>query len=215
MEDRIDVEQRLNYQEDGRDPWLPGYFLASNSVFADPAGRKMGTVHVLKDISERKRAEEKYRTLVSNVQEGVFITTPQGHFLDFNDAFLRMSGYSTREELLKVDTGILYANPADRERLRKLLCDYGSVADFEFDILRKDGEIRSVMESSNAVKDAAGNVTAYQGFLLDITERKRAEQEIRRRNRELMVLNSIANTLTESLDLSDSLHRTLRQLSEL
>ena len=200
---------------DDPDPWLPGYFLASNSVFADPAGRKMGTVHVLKDISDRKRAEEKYRTLVSNVQEGVFITTPQGHFLDFNDAFLRMSGYSSRDELMKIDTSILYANPADRERLKKLLYDYGSVADFEFDILRKDGEIRSVTESSNAVKDIAGNVTAYQGFLLDITERKRAEQEIRRRNRELLVLNSIANTLTESLDLSDSLHRTLRQLAEL
>jgi PAS domain S-box-containing protein len=200
---------------DDPDPWLPGYFLASNSVFADPAGRKMGTVHVLKDISDRKRAEEKYRTLVSNVQEGVFITTPQGHFLDFNDAFLRVSGYSSRDELMKIDTSILYANPADRERLKKLLYDYGSVADFEFDILRKDGEIRSVTESSNAVKDIAGNVTAYQGFLLDITERKRAEQEIRRRNRELLVLNSIANTLTESLDLSDSLHRTLRQLAEL
>jgi len=44
-------------------------------------------------------------------------------------------------------------------------------------------------------------VTAYQGFLLDITERKRAEHEIRRRNRELLVLNSIAKTLTESMDL--------------
>ncbi|HEX9233800.1 MAG TPA: PAS domain S-box protein [Candidatus Acidoferrum sp.] len=200
---------------DDPDPWLPGYFLASNSVFADPAGRQMGTVHVLKDISDRKRAEEKYRTLVSNVQEGVFITTPQGHFLDFNDAFLRIAGYSTREELVKSDTGALYANPADRERLKKLLFDHGSVSDFEFDILRKDGEIRTVTESSNAVRDTSGNVTAYQGFLLDITERKRAEHEIRRRNRELMVLNSIANTLTESLDLSDSLHRTLRQLSEL
>ncbi len=184
-------------------------------MFADPAGRQMGTVHVLKDISDRKRAEEKYRTLVSNVQEGVFITTPQGHFLDFNDAFLRIAGYSTREELVKSDTGALYANPADRERLKKLLFDHGSVSDFEFDILRKDGEIRTVTESSNAVRDTSGNVTAYQGFLLDITERKRAEHEIRRRNRELMVLNSIANTLTESLDLSDSLHRTLRQLSEL
>ena len=40
---------------DDPDPWLPGYFLASNSVFADPAGRQMGTVHVLKDISDRKR----------------------------------------------------------------------------------------------------------------------------------------------------------------
>jgi len=50
------------------------------------------------------------------------------------------------------------------------------------------------MESSIAVREASGVVTAYQGFLLDITERKRAEHEIRRRNRELLVLNSIAKT---------------------
>jgi PAS domain S-box-containing protein len=201
---------------DEPDPWLPGYFLASNSTFADPSGRVDGTVHVLKDITERKRAEEKYQTLVSSVQEGVFISTPQGRFLDFNDALLRMTGYETREELLAVDipTGI-YNNPADRERLKKLLQQHGSVADFEFEMRRKDGEIRTMLESSIAVREASGTVTAYQGFLLDITERKRAEQEIRRRNRELLVLNSIAQTLTESLDLSDSLHRTLRQMAEL
>src|SRR5262249_44215300 len=50
---------------DDPDPWLRGYFLASNSTFADPAGHDLGTVHVLKDITDRKRAEEKYRTLVS------------------------------------------------------------------------------------------------------------------------------------------------------
>jgi PAS domain S-box-containing protein len=200
---------------DDPDPWLRGYFLASNSIFADPAGRQLGIVHVLKDISDRKRAEEKYRTLVSNVQEGVFISTPQGRFLDFNDAFLRISGYATREDLMNADTRSLYANPADRDRLRKLLFDHGAVADFEFEMRRKDGETRTVLESSNAVRDISGNVTAYQGFLLDITERKRAEQEVRRRNRELLVLNSIATTLNESLDLSDSLHRTLRQMSEL
>jgi two-component system NtrC family sensor kinase len=200
---------------DDPDPWLPGFFLASNSVFADPSGKQMGVVHVLKDISERKRAEEKYRTLVSNVQEGVFISTPQGRFLDFNDAFVRISGYSTREELLNVDVAKLFVNLVDRERLKRLLFDHGSVTDFEFDIRRKDGEVRTVTESSTAVRDASGNVTAYQGFLLDITERKRAEQEIRRRNRELLVLNSISTTLNESMDLSDSLHRTLRQLSEL
>jgi len=200
---------------DDPDPWLPGYFLASNSAFADPVGRQMGTVHVLKDISDRKRAEEKYRTLVSNVQEGVFISTPQGRFLDFNDAFLRIAGYATRDELMRIDTATLYANPVDRDRLKKLLLDHGSVADFEFDIKRKDGEIRTVTESSNAVRDLSGNVTAYQGFLLDITERKRAELEIRRRNRELLVLNSIASTLTESMDLTASLHRTLMQLAEL
>ncbi|OLD80479.1 MAG: hypothetical protein AUF67_12010 [Acidobacteria bacterium 13_1_20CM_58_21] len=201
---------------DEPDPWLPGYFLASNSTFTDPSGLQLGTVHVLKDITDRKRAEEKYRTLISSVQEGVFISTPQGRFLDFNDALLRMTGYENREELLGIDIPTaFYANTSDRARLTKLLQQHGTVADFEFEMLRKDGEIRTMLESSIAVRDATGNVTAYQGFLLDITERKQAEYEIRRRNRELMVLNSIAQTLTESMDLSDSLHRTLRQISEL
>jgi PAS domain S-box-containing protein len=201
---------------DEPDPWLPGYFLASNSTFTDPSGLQLGTVHVLKDITDRKRAEEKYRTLVSSVQEGVFISTPQGRFLDFNDALLRMTGYETREELMAVDIpGAFYANSSDRERLKRLLQQHGTVADFEFEMRRKDGETRTMLESSIAVRDTAGNVTAYQGFLLDITERKQAESEIRRRNRELLVLNSIGQTLTESLDLSDSLHRTLSQMAEL
>ena len=201
---------------DEPDPWLPGYFLSSNSTFTDPGGRQLGTVHVLKDITDRKRAEEKYRTLVSSVQEGVFISTPQGRFLDFNDALLRMTGHDSREDLMAVDIPTsFYANQSDRERLKKLLHQHGAVADFEFDMRRKDGELRTMLESSIAVRDAEGNVTAYQGFLLDITERKQAEQEVRRRNRELLVLNSIAQTLSESMDLSDSLHRTLRQMSEL
>jgi two-component system NtrC family sensor kinase len=200
---------------DETDPWLPGYFLASNSTFTDPEGRQLGTVHVLKDITDRKRAEEKYRTLISNVQEGVFISTPAGRFLDFNDALMRMLGYEHRDELLSVEISSMYANSGDRERLKKLLHEHGSVADFEFEIRRRDGEVRTMMESSIAVRDAANVVTAFQGFLLDITDRKRAEQEIRRRNRELLVLNSIAQTLSESMDLNDSLYRTLRQISEL
>src|SRR2546430_4721381 len=129
---------------------------------------------VLKDITERKRAEEKYRTLVSNVQEGVFISTPQGRFLDFNDALLRMSGYESRDELMAIDIpGAFYKNPADRERLKRLLNEHGAVADFEFEMRRKDGEVRTMLESSITVRDAGGNVTAYQGFLQDITERDR------------------------------------------
>lgn len=72
-----------------------------------------------------------------------------------------------------------------------------------------------MMESSIAVRDSSGAMTALQGFLLDITDRKRAEQEIRRRNRELMVLNSIGQALMESMDLTDAIHRTLRQMAEL
>ena len=201
---------------DSPDPWLQGFFLASNSTFTDPSGHKLGTIHVLKDITERKKAEEKYRMLVASVQEGVFISTVQGRFLDFNDALMRITGYDDRDELMQLDIGhTLYVNPAERERLRKILQEHGAVKDFEFEIRRKDGEIRTVSESSTAVRDAKGNVTAHQGFILDITERRRAEREIRRRNRELVVLNSIAETLVASLDLNDSIHRILRQLLEL
>jgi PAS domain S-box-containing protein len=213
--DRCPYCEGMAGEGDETDPWLHGFFLASNSTFTDPQGRQLGTVHVLKDITDRKKAEEKYRTLVSNVQEGVFISTPAGRFLDFNDALMRMLGYERRDELLSADISSIYVSPSDRDRLKKLLHEHGSVADFEFEIRRKDGEVRTVMESSIAVRDSAGNVTAFQGFLLDITDRIRAEQEIRRRNRELLVLNSIAQTLIESMDLSDSLHRALRQLSEL
>jgi len=201
---------------DSADPWLQGFFLASNSTFTDPSGHKLGTIHVLKDITERKKAEEKYRMLVASVQEGVFISTVQGRFLDFNDALMRITGYDDRDELMQLDIGQkLYVNPAERERLKKILQEHGAVKDFEFEIRRKDGELRTVSESSTAVRDAKGNVTAHQGFVLDITERRRAEQEIRRRNRELVVLNSIAETLVASLDLNDSIHRILRQLLEL
>jgi PAS domain S-box-containing protein len=206
----------ISGEGDDPDPWLQGFFLASNSQFIDPAGRQLGTIHVLKDITERKKAEEKYRALVASVQEGVFIATVNGRFLDFNAAMMRITGYENRDELQGIDIGQrLYANPAEYERLRKLLHEHGSVNDFEFDIRRKDGEIRSVSESSTAVRDTAGNVIAYQGFLLDVSERRRAEHQIRRRNRELMVLNSIAETLSYTLDLSESVHRTLRQMLEL
>jgi PAS domain S-box-containing protein len=206
----------ISGEGDYPDPWLHGFFLASNSQFTDPSGRHLGTIHVLKDITERKKAEEKYRTLVASVQEGVFIATMNGRFLDFNDAMMRITGYDNRDELLGIDVGQqLYAHPAEYERLSKLLHEHGSVNDFEFDIRRKDGETRTVSESSTAVRDSNGAVIAYQGFLLDVSERRRAEHQIRRRNRELMVLNSIAETLSYTLDLGESVQRTLRQMLEL
>jgi PAS domain S-box-containing protein len=206
----------LSGDADYPDPWLQGYFLASTSTFTDHGGHKLGTIHVLKDITERKKAEEKYRTLVASVQEGVFISTAQGRFLDFNGALMRITGYDNRDELMQVEIGqTLFVSAAERERLKKLLSEHGSVNDFEYEIRRKDGELRTVSESSTAVRDAYGNVTAYQGFLLDVTERRHAENEIRRRNRELVVLNSLAETLASTLEMHDSIQKTLRQILDL
>jgi two-component system NtrC family sensor kinase len=201
---------------DALDPTFGGYLLASNSDFHDPLGRRLGTIHVLKDLTEHREAEEKYRSLFGNVQEGVFISTPDGHFVDFNDAFMLLMGYRKREGLLKAEiAATFYVNPSDRERLKKLLREHGAVKDFEFQMRRADGEVRTLRESSYARRDASGTIKEIFGFVLDVTERQQAELEIRRRNRELMVLNSIASSLSQPLDLDDLLHAALKQVVEL
>ncbi|MGC1639141.1 MAG: PAS domain S-box protein, partial [Pseudolabrys sp.] len=77
-------------------------FIPYPTPIHDETGKLVGAVNMLVDITDRKRAEEKYRTLISNVQEGVFISTPPGRFLDFNDALMRMLGYEHRDELMSV-----------------------------------------------------------------------------------------------------------------
>jgi PAS domain S-box-containing protein len=198
------------------DPMFGGYFLATDSVFHDSAGGRLGTIHVLKDVTLSRQAENKYRTLFEKVQEGVFISTPQGQFLDFNDAFMRILGYENHDELLREDVyAQVYVNPADCERRQRLLDEYGEVVDFEFQFRRRDGEIRTAHESSFATRDEAGHVIAYQGFLLDITEQKQADWDIRRRNRALLALNAIGELLNQSSGLEEGLTAALLKVTEL
>ena len=203
-------------RDDAIDPTFGGYFLVTDSIFHDSTGGRLGTIHVLKDVTISRQAENKYRTLFEKVQEGVFISTPQGQFLDFNDAFMRILGYENHDELLQEDISAqLYVNPVDRERRQRLLSDYGEVVDFEFQFRRRDGEIRTAHESSFATRDEAGKVIAYQGFLLDITEQKQADFDIRRRNRALLALNSIGELLNQSSVIEEGLTAALLKVTEL
>ena len=83
---------------------------------------------------------------------------------------------------------------------------------FEISLRRKDGSLLSALESSFATRDQAGKIDCYQGLLLDVTEKKHAEDEIRRRNRELNALNAMAVIATQSFDLDEILNLTLRQV---
>jgi PAS domain S-box-containing protein len=198
------------------DATFGGHFLVTNSDFHDSEGDRLGTIHVLKDFTERRQAENKFRSLFERVQEGIFISTPDGRFLDFNDAFMRILGYEDREELRQVDIApTLYVEPADRERLKRLLQESGEVTDFEFRFRRRDGDIRTALESSFVTRDDSGAIAAYQGFVLDVTERKNAEMEIRRRNRELLALNAIADSLSQSSALEGVLARAILKIAEL
>src|SRR6266516_4955358 len=115
---------------------------------------------------------------------------------------------------LNVDIG-LYASREQREVFRREVELHNYVRNFEVTLRRKDGALLSAMESSFATRNAEGKIERYQGFLLDITEKKRAEEEIRRRNRELNALNAMAVIATQSFDLDEILNLTLRQVISL
>lgn len=198
---------------EGPDPCFGGYSLVSTSSYTDQSSKKKGTIHVIRDTTERRAAEEKYRLLFEQVQEGVFVSTPEGKLVDCNDAFIQMLGYNTREELTALNVEEqLYASPEQREVFRREIEKHNYVRNFEVTMRRKDGSLLIAVESSFASRDSFGKIDRYQGFLLDMTEKKRAEEEIRRRNRELNALNAMAVIATQSFDLDEILNLTLRQV---
>ena len=201
---------------EGVDPCFGGYSMVSTSSYSEQNSHLKGTIHVVRDTSDRRAAEEKFRLLFEQVQEGVFVATPDGKLLDCNEAFVKMLGYSTREELmaLNIETE-LYASLEQREAFRKEMEAHNYVRNFEVVMRKKDGTLLSAAESSFATRNPSGSIERYQGFLLDMSEKKRAEDEMRRRNRELNALNAMAVIATQSFDLDEILNLTLRQVVSL
>ncbi len=198
------------------DPCFGGYSVVSTSAYAGEGRSRGGTVHVIKDTTEARAAEKRFTSLFNHMHEGVFVSTPEGKILDCNDAFVRMLGYSGKEEVLNLDIAqSLYVDMEDHKKFLSEIVRQGYVRNFEYRLRCKDGREISVIESSFATRDPGGKVERYQGVLLDVTEMKHAEDEIRRRNRELYVLNNIAVTFNQSFDLDEILQLIMLQIVEL
>ncbi|HEY6249311.1 MAG TPA: ATP-binding protein [Candidatus Angelobacter sp.] len=211
----LGMARRRTYSEDDRN------FLQAAAgqigLAAENRGLVQQLVRSVKDLSEVKAVEAGYKTLFDHVQEGVFVSSPQGRILDCNNAFFGMLGYSSREELMQVENVAesLYVDMEDRRKFLAEMREHGFVRNFEFLLRRKDGREIAVIESSFATSDPDGSNERYQGVVLDITDKKHAEDEIHRRNRELSALNSIAVTFNQSFDLDEILQTALLQIVEL
>ncbi len=131
---------------------------------------------------ERRRAEEKYRSIFENAVEGIFQTTLDGRFLTANPALARMFGYESPEELLEAVSDIgheIYAEAEHRTELYRRAQENGFVSGFEVQMYRKDGSPMWASMSARATYDAAGEIDGYEGTIEDITARKRAEEALR------------------------------------
>ncbi|HDQ40090.1 MAG TPA: PAS domain S-box protein [Desulfonatronum sp.] len=152
-------------------------------------GRDKKTKYLLgisEDITESRLAEaalrtseEKYRELFENVPVGIFQTTARGRYLSINPEYARIVGYASPSAMMNQVTDIaaqLYVRPEDRERYKNHLQEHGHVRNYEAELKRRNGQSFWVSMNTIVHHDPDGEVV-YSGFLTDITERKRAEQE--------------------------------------
>jgi len=150
---------------------------------------KEGLAVYYRDTTERQRAvkrlqeaEEKYRSLFENAVEGIFQTTVGGRLLTANPALARIAGYESPEELIADVSDLsrqIHANPEGRAEFVSLVRQHGAVTDYEHQIRRKDGTLMWLSSSARAIRDADGDLIGFEGRVVDISERKRAEEELR------------------------------------
>jgi PAS domain S-box-containing protein len=129
-----------------------------------------------------RKAEENYRGIFLNAPEGIFQTTPDGRFVAVNPALARILGYHTPEELMAQVADIgkqVYAYPLSRARFLRVLSETGSVDGMEMAMRKKDGTLIWTSMVARAVRDADGNLVRIDGLLSDVTEKKRAVEELR------------------------------------
>ncbi len=156
-------------------------FLVSTSRAPGAVEEETRTIHVLKDITDRREAERRYRELFDSIQEGLFFATPDGQFLDVNDAMVRMLGYESRDELLRADVSPhLYPTPAAKERFVRAIAERGALRNYEETLRRKDGSLLHTMQNISAVHDAQGKVIQTRGLMLDVTEQKMFQSQLQR-----------------------------------
>jgi PAS domain S-box-containing protein len=136
---------------------------------------------------ELREAEQKYRGIFENAIEGIFQTAPDGHYLSANPGLARIYGYGSPEELVAALGDIerqLYLEASRRAEFIRLVQRDGSVADFESQVRRKDGQTIWISETARAVYGPDGKVLYYEGTVQDITERKRAHEALEIRVKE-------------------------------
>ncbi len=152
------------------------------SLVRGPLAVPLYFISVVQDISARKRAEEKYRSIFEHAVEGIFQSTPEGRYLTVNPAMARIYGYAAPEEMMREVTDIgrqIYADVEERRQALAKLDGCEGVVSFECRVLRRDGTIFWIRQTSRSVRDAEGRLVCYEGSLEDITERKQAEAALR------------------------------------
>lgn len=181
--------------------------LYNATLYQDESGQVVGVFAAARDITERKRVEEKlkqseerYRSIFENVQEGIFRSTPDGRITMANQAFAKMLGYDSPEELMTCITDLnrqVYVDVEDRRKLENILEEHGFIKGYEVRHYKKDESIIWVALTMQAVYDRNGEIAYYDGINEDITDRKQRDERTRK------ALGSTVQAITVTVEMRD------------
>jgi PAS domain S-box-containing protein len=178
-------------------------------------------VATIRDVSERKAAEEqlreseaRYRDLFHSAFDVNFTVDESGQLIDINRRAEELTGYS-RSELLQLDVLQDLVIPEDREAARNAFQRLARGEEILFEVRwrTKQGEIIHFEGASTARQSETGEFLATRCTLRDITDRKKAEAGIQRQLKRLAAVRDIDQAITASLDLRVSLHVLLEKVT--
>ncbi|HZP60382.1 MAG TPA: PAS domain S-box protein, partial [Opitutaceae bacterium] len=162
------------------------------------AGGRNYVQAIIRDLRPRRAAEEalraseeRYRTLFESAVEGVYESTPEGRFRTVNPALARLLGFASAGDMIAHYQHIardLYLEPDRRTEFFRALDHGDQVVDFESEVRCRDGSTKWITENGRAVRDADHRLLYFQGFVNDVTERRRAEAALAGERERLSVM---------------------------
>jgi PAS domain S-box-containing protein len=177
---RLNYDERLN-RPDGTQRWLR----TSKLPFRDRSGNVAGVLGTYEDITERKQAEEalrisenRYRLLFERNLAGVFRTSVDGRILEFNQAAAHILGYGSTDDVRTLRMADIHYSKESRAEFVERLLVQRSLTNFELKLRRRDGSLVWVMTNISYLEPVDGAEAIIEGTMVDITDRKCAEETL-------------------------------------
>ncbi|HNX18346.1 MAG TPA: PAS domain S-box protein [Methanoregula sp.] len=168
--------------------------------FAELSHRVRKAVERIQADRARKESEARYRQFFRTTLDSLFITTPEGQYIDFNDAHVGMFGYENREEMSGVSTLSIYAHPEERVAFLKIGEHEGYVKERPILFKKKDGTTFDALLTFVTQRNPDGSIRYFIGTVRDITEQKRVENAMRENE---VLLRTLVDTLPDLVWLKD------------
>ena len=181
------------------------YIFFENSAYYKEKGIVVGMSYNITDKKQIQQAlldsEKKFRNFFEKNISGVYLSTISGELLECNIAFVKMLGYGSVDEIKKNTTSDFYFRKSDRKKFLIEIEKKRTLINSEIDLIRKDGRIIKCIQNVVGVFDEQNKLLRFQGYIIDVTKRKLAEENLLKNQYYLTKAQEIASVGTWEQDL--------------